>query len=53
MLLYILLYNEKCISVYNKNIYCQYTSSCIMKINILLYVFLYNENKYFIIRLLV
>ena len=32
---------------------CNYTSSCIMTINILLYIVLYNDNKYFIIHLLV
>ena len=50
--LYIVLYNEKYIFFYNKNIYSHYTSSCITETNILLYVFLYNRNKYFIIRLL-
>ena len=33
--------------LYNKNIYCHYTSSCIIETNILLYVFLYNEIFYY------
>ena len=36
--------------MYNKNIYCRYTSSCIIETNILLYIVLYNDNKYFIIQ---
>ena len=32
--------------MYNKNIYCHYTSSCITETNISLCVFLYNKNNY-------
>ena len=44
---------QKDVFLYNKNIYCYYTSSCIITINILLYIVLYNDNKYFIIHRLV